>query len=315
MANKTVPVLLVAALALAACADEQAAPVVEAPVATGCPQGTVWDGARCVARAAPAPVVMSEEEGGQEIAKHAIQVPTIDSRVFRDDRRMAVRATALVVVEIQQLESLLRATPLASPDRPLLLRRIAEDYAELGRSEQAAPNIRHRARQEAIAHYPTLVTEYGGQPSQAFPSAPPAAYAQLDEATYYLAYEHERGGDMANARRVYLDLIVHAPNSRFIPRAYLAFGELFFEEGASDPTKWELAKQAYLKVLATPPPGNVAYGYAWYRLAYVFVNVGDKAQALNAFKKVADFAAAFPQLPGSATLGAEAQQQLASFGP
>src|SRR5260221_820103 len=52
---------------------------------------------------------------------------------FRDVRQQALkqRALALLVTEIQQLESLYRSTEARSKDRPQLLRRLAEDYVEL----------------------------------------------------------------------------------------------------------------------------------------------------------------------------------------
>src|SRR5947207_1708009 len=51
----------------------------------------------------------------------------------RDERRsrLAARVRALLVTEIQGLESLYAATPKTSPDRPQLVRRLAEDYVEL----------------------------------------------------------------------------------------------------------------------------------------------------------------------------------------
>src|SRR5258708_28867700 len=52
---------------------------------------------------------------------------------YRDMRKSALkqRALALLVTEIQQLESLYRTTEARSKDRPMLLRRLAEDYVEL----------------------------------------------------------------------------------------------------------------------------------------------------------------------------------------
>jgi tetratricopeptide (TPR) repeat protein len=241
-----------------------------------------------------------------------VVVPALDAGFFRDARRRPPRAVALLVVEIQQLESLLQATSAAAPDRPVLLRRLAEDYVEL---EKAGANasVVDRARKAAIRYYTALVDEYAGHPSPTFPSAVPAEYAQLDEATYYLAYEHERAGDDASARRAYLQLIQRWPASRFVPRAYLAFGDLFFGEAMSDASKWELAGAAYAKVLASPPPANEVYGYAWYRLAYVVANQGDRARALQGFRKAAEWSTAFPQAPGAAMLGAEANAQMKSF--
>jgi len=328
------PLALFTVLAAAACSGSGVPPVTQAPVAPTCAVGTEWNGSVCVARAAPvavAPPAMEDEAVVAAVAKNAVLMPALDAAFFRDARRMPPRALALVVTEIQALESLFQVTPAASPDRPLLLRRLAEDYVELEKAALATAAAAtgaglkpphsarqatvERAREIAIRDYKTLLTEYSGQPSPTFPANPPAAYAQLDEVAYELAYEHERAGDEASARRVYLELITRWPASRYIPKAYLAFGDLFFGEAMSDPSKWELASAAYTKVLATPPPANEVYGYAWYRLAYVLVNRGDRDRALQALQKAVDCSRAFPQLPGAALLGAEAEEQMKALGP
>jgi len=259
----------------------------------------------------------------------------------RDARQSALkqRALALLVTEIQQLESLLKATENTSSDRPKLLRRLAEDYVELEnaafrekteaevkrdgfktsnpRQAQAQQSIAtsrkttmERSRKAAIRYYSLLVDDYSGQPSTTFPQNPPPAYPVLDEVYYYLAYEYEQSGDTANARRVYLDLITKTPNSKYISNAYLAFGELFFNEAQGDPSKWEPAKQAYQKVITKPPPDNKVYGYAWYKLAYVFWNQGDLPHALDAFKKTIDFGTNFAQLPNAKKLAESARKDL-----
>jgi tetratricopeptide (TPR) repeat protein len=251
----------------------------------------------------------------------------------RDARGSALkqRVLALLVTEIQQLESLYRTTEARSKDRPMLLRRLAEDYVELENAafrekteaevkrdelkqsnprgagqQQTIANARKttldRSRKAAINYYSILVNDYAGQPSTTFPQNPPPAYPNLDEVYYYLAYEYEQSGDTSNARRVYLDLITKTPNSKYIPNAYLAFGDLFFNEALNDPTKWDPCKQAYQKVIVKPPPENKVYGYAWYKLAYVFWNMGDLPHALDAFKKTIDFGTQFAQLPNAKKL-------------
>jgi tetratricopeptide (TPR) repeat protein len=260
---------------------------------------------------------------------------------FRDARQTALkqRALGLLVIEIQQLESLLHSTDNTSTDRPKLLRRLAEDYVELENAafrektiaevardaakklnpreaakQQSVANSRkttlEKSRKAAIHYYQVLVDDYSGQPSTTFPQNPPPAYAVLDEVYYYLAYEYEQSGDTANARRVYLDLITKTPNSKYISNAYLAFGELFFNEAMSDPSKWEPAKQAYQKVIAKPPPDNKVFGYAWYKLAYVFWNQGDLPHALDAFKKTIDFGTQFAQLPNAKKLAESGRKDL-----
>jgi tetratricopeptide (TPR) repeat protein len=273
-----------------------------------------------------------------------IEVGTADVQMLagiRDQRQLAMkqRALALLVTEIQGLEGLYKDTQARSKDRPMLLRRLAEDYVELenaafrekteaevkrdelkktnpsaaGKQQSIATsrkNVMERARKAAINYYSTLVTDYSGQPSNTFASNPPPAYALLDEVYYYLAYEYEQSGDTANARRVYLDLITKTPNSKYISNAYLAFGELFFNEAMSDPSKWEAAKQAYQKVISKPPPDNKVYGYAWYKLAYVFWNEGDLPHALDAFKKTVDFGTQFSQLPNAKKLAESARKDV-----
>ena len=246
----------------------------------------------------------------------------------RDDRkgRLQARARALLVVEIRGLENLFDATPKGASDRVVLARRLAEDYVELEsaafRDKIQAENDRDAARktnatlagqQQALANqangvmlaarrkcldfYTLIKTEY-------------PQYAQIDEVLYYLAYEYEQANDAARARAVYLELIGRKPTSKYIPNAYLAFGELFFNEAQGDPSKWDLAAQAYKQVIQYPPQTSKVYGYAWYKIAYVFWNKGELDQALNAFKKTIDFGTAFTQYPGAAKLADSARRDL-----
>jgi len=85
---------------------------------------------------------------------------------IRDQRQTALkqRVLALLVTEIQQLESLLRSTETRSKDRPQLLRRLAEDYvelenaafrektvAEVSRDAAKTSNPREAQKQQSIA--------------------------------------------------------------------------------------------------------------------------------------------------------------------
>jgi tetratricopeptide (TPR) repeat protein len=246
----------------------------------------------------------------------------------RDDRksRLQQRAKGLLVGEIAGLEQLYQTTPANSPDRLQLVRRLAEDYVELenagftektqaeikrdelkktnptGASQQQAVanqanTIMQRARSKAISYYTSITTD--------FPN-----YPQLDEVLYYLAYEYEQGNNNDMARKTYFQLIQSRPNSKYIPNAYLAFGELFFNEAQGDPSKWPVAAQAYQKVIGFPPPENKVYGYAWYKLAYVQWNSGDFPGALSAFKKTIDYGTTFTQVPGASKLADSARRDI-----
>src|SRR5450432_4781351 len=237
----------------------------------------------------------------------------------RDTRknRLQARARALLITEIQGLERLYRRTGKKSPDRPQLTRRLAEGYVELESAAQrdkiaadiqaqdakkknqsatkfrsdaaAADKILAAARKSAIAYYTLMKNDYPD-------------YSKIDEVLYYLAYAYEQGGDLKNARATYFELIQKAPKSPYIPNAYLAFGELFFQEAQGDPTKWDLSAAAYKEVIKYPPPTNKVYGYARYKLGYVFWNQGQYANALNEFKKVIEYGDTYGELPNAKQL-------------
>jgi TolA-binding protein len=246
----------------------------------------------------------------------------------RDERksRLQARAQGLLVIEIRGLENLFGTTPQNAPDRVQLARRLAEDYVELesaafrektqaeidrdalkktnataaGQKQTLATQanrIMLSARQKVVDNYQLIINQYPN-------------YGLLDEVLYYLAYEYEQSNDLTNARRVYYDLIKKKPDSKYIPNAYLAFGELFFNEAQGDPSKWDFAAQAYTEVIKFPPEKSKVYGYAWYKLAYVFWNKGEIDKALNAFKKTIDFGTNFTQYPGAAKLADSARRDV-----
>lgn len=241
--------------------------------------------------------------------------------------RLKKRSRALLITEIQGLEGLFARTPRHDPDRPQLTRRLAETYVELENAAnhdktawqidaqnkhrrrqyaaerqsrvqaEKAKRIEQAARRKAIAYYTVMATDYPN-------------YSKIDEVLYYLAYEYEQAGDLKNARKVYYDLIQQAPNSPFIPNAYLAFGELFFQEAQTDPSKWDLAAAAYQKVIGYPPPKNKVYGYAHYKLGYVYWNKGDYVHAIDQFAKTIQYGMKFSTMPNAKQLAKAARRDM-----
>ncbi|MEQ9318621.1 MAG: tetratricopeptide repeat protein, partial [Polyangiaceae bacterium] len=132
----------------------------------------------------------------------------------------------------------------------------------------------------------------------------------MDQVLYYLAYEYEQAGDLERARKVYLELTENWKKSRFVPNAYLAFGELFFQEAQGDPSKWPIAGNFYKEVLKYPPPDNKLWGYGAYKLAYVYWNQGEYGQAIDEFKKVIDFSKKYASLPNAKGLGKSARRDI-----
>lgn len=268
--------------------------------------------------------------------------PDTVSTPERDQRAKtrAIRSQQLLVTEIQNLESLFDDTKASSPDRPKLARRIAEAFVELesyalrdqndadiaagaarakkdtkatGEAETRAKTARavvEASRKSAIRYYKILRDDY---PNYCLsPNASDAAKSQGcgDEVLYYLAYEYEAAKELDKARSVYLELIKSWPASKYIPNAYFAFGELFFQDAQQDPSKWAFAEQSYQEVVKYPAPDNKLFGAAHYKVAYVYWNQGDHAQALTSFKAVIDYSNQHASLADAARLGESARRDI-----
>jgi tetratricopeptide (TPR) repeat protein len=152
-------------------------------------------------------------------------------------------------------ETQLGATRVGDTTRPDLLKHLADAELAEGRGDRSATG--REWRKKAIAHYQQLANET-------------PTYGQLDEARYYLGLAYEMSNDLSNARRCYYELIMKSPQSKYIPHAYYAFAEMFFNEGKNgDPSKYGLAKQAYTEVTKYPPPNNPLHGPAKDRIAEI----------------------------------------------
>ncbi|NRA35628.1 MAG: hypothetical protein HRU17_20065 [Polyangiaceae bacterium] len=248
---------------------------------------------------------------------------------FRDSRkgRLKQRARKLLITEISGLERLYKRTKKRSPDKAQLTRRLAEGYVELAsagdrdrikaqiqaddakrkkkrkvynsamKTVASSKRIVKTARKNAIKYYKKM--------KRHFPN-----YSKLDEVLYYLAYEYEQLGKLDSARKVYFELIEKSPKSKYVPNAYLAFGELFFQDAMADPSKWVVAANAYRQVTKYKPPENLSYGYARYKLAYVYWNSGKLQQAIQEFKNVIEYGDSFENLPNAKQLRKTARRDL-----
>ncbi len=261
-----------------------------------------------------------------KLSKPAPPAVAPESAVEIRKRKFGSRPKALLVSELQGLERLFSKTHRRAADRLKILKRLADGYAELAALESStrtalevqvsqkkiagakarrarkqasvARRTAKRARMQSISKYRRLIRDYG------------RTYSSIDEVLYNLAYEQEALGNPAAARRTYLQLIRTAPTSKYVPKAYLAFGELFFVQAQGDPSKWTLARDAYRKVLEYPPPANEAHSYARYKLAYVHWNLDELQLALAELKRVITGASRHPQQSGAAMLARSARRDL-----
>jgi hypothetical protein len=248
----------------------------------------------------------------------------------RDERRnrLAARSRQLLVTEIQGLESLFSSTPKSRA-------RSAEADAAPGGGLRRA-RVRGLPRQDRERDQGgrgqeerTLVKRPGSvaRPPRPARSSSPLA-RRRSSTTRKLKKEYPKWCQATNARILRRARAARTrcsttsptstsrrrssmtrarstssssnwPKSKYIPNAYLAFGELFFNEAQGDPSKWALAEQSYSEVVKYPPPDNKVFGYAHYKLGYVHWNKGDYARALSEFKKTIDYGVQYSQLPNA----------------
>ncbi len=268
---------------------------------------------------APSPAYDFEADVEPPAPPRARMVPTV---ARPDHARIKPRARALLITEIQALSSLFASTAKNAPERPKLIRRLAEGYRELEQSARlevpiaSKPEEKSRleavaqgARREAIKHGLLLTSQYPTWCVTPNASHPELSTGCGDEALLALGEDYERAGDHDSARKQYLQLVQDWPKSRFTDEAYGAFGEMFAGDAMGDPVKWQFARQSYQEALKSgAPDANAAY---WtYKLAYVDWHLGDYPAALGHFKQLFDIAAAHPDVADRDALLADARADI-----
>src|SRR5579871_7946 len=213
--------------------------------------------------------------------------PTLTLEAFEADHRARVKQ--LTDAQIEKMRALLRITENDDPQRPDLLFRAGELYAEnerffftqaraldqriyetppgdaratLERQRAVAERARETWLLEAVKAY-VEATHY-------------PRYERMDEVLFRLATMLMGAKKEPQAREFFHLLIKDHPTSKYIPDAYLAFGEHAFDEG-----RMEEALRFYEKVAELPK--SSLYPYAVYKEGWCYVNLGDYKQALQIF--------------------------------
>jgi len=233
------------------------------------------------------------------------------------------RAEALLRRELRILERLAERTDADDTRRPEILLRLAESYYELAdvlrtqlraldepvhqacRVARDRPRCRERRAaqerlegqhrhtlEEAARTYATLTRDHPEHPRD-------------DETLFALAMTLDGLAAPDRARRVYHQLIRRHPTSRFVPQAYLSFGEHYFAEGDLDS-----ALRFYERVLQTPPARNPVYGYALYKQAWAHYNAERYRESLEAFVRTVELAQRHPELADVENLARQSRREL-----
>ena len=211
-------------------------------------------------------------------------VLTVDQ--FVEQKREGIMK--LVEAQISKMRRLIQVTGDDDPQKPDFLFRLGELYAEkqhffFGKARaldqkiyEMPPNQRgnltaeqHRYEQEEQKWLLEAVKAYIGATKF-------RKYERMDEVLFRLAFLLTSVKKEDQAREFFHRLIKDYPNSKYIPDAYLAFAEYYFEKGEMDN-----ALKFYEKVEQFPK--SSVYPYAVYKKGWCYVNQGDYKTALETF--------------------------------
>jgi tetratricopeptide (TPR) repeat protein len=252
--------------------------VLLALVACGGPAAPVVVDVRGTPTSEP-PLVIPPAPPAAEVIPGKVEV--IEPSASPRDPRFAARpprSRALILSQAQALERRVAS----APDRAVAHRQLAELYSELAFTSDGAEAARSRER--AIEHYSAIKNDH-------------PTYARIDEVFYYLALSHELSGHTTDARLNYYEVIKRFPaTTPWVPLSYFAFGEMFFIEAAADPSKYDLALQAYNEALKYPPSTNTVYADALLRIGEIHLAKSNDARARETFARLRSEAPEHPVL-------------------
>ncbi|MGI5865873.1 MAG: tetratricopeptide repeat protein, partial [Myxococcales bacterium] len=162
-------------------------------------------------------------------------------------------------------------------DDEIILARNAKNETAVRQAQaekKAALNKSETFQALAIDQYRTIVRKY-------------PKYERMDEVLFFLGHNMWDSGKEKEAVTVYRKLIKDHKASRYLPDAWVAIGQYFFNNSQGKVSMLEEALAAF-QTAATFTDSKV-YGYALYMQAWCFFNLGDYRAALDLFKAVVLF--------------------------
>jgi tetratricopeptide (TPR) repeat protein len=245
-------------------------------------------------------------EGSLEAAKKPAAGPAGPALQFEQFRAgIEVKLSDKRREEIASLQKLIKLSTGADKDTPSYYFRLAEllweesqfyffeanrkdgQLLELPKGDRRLPRLQAekadaegRSRdlqKQAVALYKAIVVKY-------------PRYERLDEVLFFLARNLlQRDRADPEAMKAYRALIQKFPQSPYVPDAWMAFGEFYFDKANKSERVPNLkrALEAYRNAAAYQE--SSVYGYALYKQGWVQFNLGAFADALDLFRAVVYF--------------------------
>lgn len=231
------------------------------------------------------------------------------------------KVKSITDVQIQKYKRLIDVTNDTDPEKPDLLFRLAELYNEQYRYyDFRARELDEKIFRAQNDNNTSLASQLKGNQADFQKKAQVwllesakeylevadhpdkyGSYKRMDEVLFYLAYMLNQVKKEEAARKYFKRLIKDYPKSRFIPYAFFAFGEYFFEQ-----KQLEDAMKFYERVLQFPD--SPIFGYAKYKEGWVYYNLGDFKQALATFVSVIELSERGPKGKGKIELAKECKK-------
>lgn len=208
--------------------------------------------------------------------------------------------------QMVQLQKLLKITPESDKDRPGLLFRLAEllyeeskDYFfQAGRKDDEyikALNKKDEAgMKRAKSEKAELEKKADDFSSKARDTYSEIAqkyrdYERTDEVLYFLGHaflESKSDQDQKKAMVAFERLIKKYPKSRYVPDAWLAFGEYYFTKSKTKADLGQIQKALEAYKAASNYPENQVYAFAIYKQGWCHFLLNDFQNAMDKFKTV-----------------------------
>ncbi|MDR0965511.1 MAG: tetratricopeptide repeat protein [Myxococcales bacterium] len=159
-------------------------------------------------------------------------------------------------------------------DDEIFRARAEQNRAALAKAEEEKKQSLGRVthfQKLAIDQYSSIIRKY-------------AKYERMDEVLFYLAKTMWDAGQEKNSITVYRKLIKDHSTSKFLPDAYVAIGQFYFNGAQGRPDYLSRALLSFEE--AARFTDSQVYGYALYMQAWCHFNMSDHAAAAEMFKAV-----------------------------
>jgi tetratricopeptide (TPR) repeat protein len=156
---------------------------------------------------------------------------------------------------------------------------VGRDAAAVARLKAEKKDLEERSRAEgelAIGRYKEIAKRY-------------PKYPRLDEVVFFLGENLWKGNRRKEALDAYKVLITRFPKSKYVPDAWMAYGEHYFDTADKGNRGENLRKALGAYQRAAAVQESSVYGFALYKQAWVHYNLGNWDQALDLFKAVIFF--------------------------